>query len=952
VAKVLLDFMRRALVIKVDFLDRRYQEQLKQRSSQRLRPPWAIDEDERLEEASILFPRSRQQRDYRGNTFLSARGGFGQYLRRGPTFPGYEQRLSLEETQDLILDLLRVLRIGGLVEEVMQAEREDQVPGYQMPAAAMVWIAGDGSVAFHDPIRVPGFPEGGGRTNQFFIEFYQSIAAGLAGIEAKEHTAQVSNEERETREQRFRSADLPILFCSPTMELGIDIALLNVVNLRNVPPTPANYAQRSGRAGRSGQPALVFSYCSTGSSHDQYFFRQPELMVSGAVLPPRLDLANEDLIRAHVQAIWLAETGLDLGKSLRDVIDLSGDPPSLELLDRVRDSLLDAGAKRRGRARAEAVLETVVEYLPGSGWYNDRWVDTVFDQLLIRFEAACKRWRSLHRAAHKQRELQNRIAADHARPQQDRDQARALRREAESQLDLLADPANVIQSDFYSYRYFASEGFLPGYNFPRLPLSAYIPGRRLRGPRDEYLSRPRFLAISEFGPRAIIYHEGSRYIINKVILPVDQDDEEAPTAQAKQCGRCGYLHPIAQGDGPDLCESCGAGLDAPIRNLFRLQNVSTKRRDRINCDEEERVRMGFELRSGVRFSERGSGPSFETGDVQANGIRLAKLTYGHAASIWRINLGWRRRQNPNQLGFLLDMERGYWQRNEAADEEDPDDPMSPRLQRVVPYVEDHKNCLILEPVARLSVAAMASLQAAVKDAIQVIYQLEDSELAAEPLPDRDVRRSILFYEAAEGGAGVLRRLIEDPQALLKVARAALSICHFDPETGVDLRRAARAKEECEAACYDCLMSYSNQLDHPLLDRQEVREWLLSLRDASLALAPASTSRAQHLRQLKNLAGSGLEVQWLALLERGNCRLPSHAQRLFEECSTRPDFFYESAFAAIYVDGPHHEYPDRAARDEAQAACMQDLGYTVIRFGHIEEWQAVIDRYPGIFGGSE
>jgi ATP-dependent helicase YprA (DUF1998 family) len=57
------------------------------------------------------------------------------------------------------------------------------------------------------------------------------------------------------------------------MELGVDISQLNVVNMRNVPPTPANYAQRSGRAGRSGQPALVFSYCTTGSSHDQYFFR-------------------------------------------------------------------------------------------------------------------------------------------------------------------------------------------------------------------------------------------------------------------------------------------------------------------------------------------------------------------------------------------------------------------------------------------------------------------------------------------------------------------------------------------------------------------------------------------------------------------------------------------------------------------------------------------------------
>ena len=54
-------------------------------------------------------------------------------------------------------------------------------------------------------------------------------------------------------------------------------------------------------------------------------------MVAGAVSPPRLDLTNEDLIRAHIHAIWLAETGLKLGKTLTDILEVSGESASLAL---------------------------------------------------------------------------------------------------------------------------------------------------------------------------------------------------------------------------------------------------------------------------------------------------------------------------------------------------------------------------------------------------------------------------------------------------------------------------------------------------------------------------------------------------------------------------------------------------------------------------------------------
>ena len=945
VAKVLLDFMRRSLAIKVDYLDMNFQERIQQQSNQRLKSPWAIDDKERMVSATILYPRGKITGDFGGNIYLSPRSGYGQYLRRRETFPEFVPRLSMEDTAVIIRQLFQILRVAGLVEEVAIRGRDDNAPGYQLPGAALRWIAGDGTKPFHDLIRMPSSSTEGGRTNRFFVEFYKEIAQEGKGLEAHEHTAQVDNETRQQREDDFKEGKLPILYCSPTMELGVDISTLNAVNMRNVPPTPANYAQRSGRAGRSGQPALVFTYCTTGSPHDQYFFKRPELMVAGSVTPPRLELANEDLIKAHIQAVWLAETGQSLGKSLKDILDLAGENPSLTLQTHVLDSLTDVKAKARAFARTNDILKTIGDDLKVADWYSAGWIEEVFKQLLLNFEQACERWRGLYRSALKQREIQNRIIGDASRSASDKTEAKRLRREAEAQLELLIESQKVMQSDFYSYRYFASEGFLPGYNFPRLPLSAFIPGKRNK--QDSFLSRSRFLAISEFGPRNIIYHEGSRYVINRVIMPVGDDDVK--TATAKLCPQCGYLHDI-WGDtaGADLCEYCDAQLEVPLRQLFRIQNVSTKRKDRINCDEEERQRQGYEIKTGVRFATHNGRPSYRSAKLEHRTEGpLARLRYGNTATLWRINMGWKRSEQ--QTGFILDTERGYWGSNSAAIEQDEDDPMTARSVRVIPFVEDRRNCLLFEPTRKIDLNQMASLQSALKNAIQTCYQLEDNELAVEPLPARDDRRVLLFYESSEGGAGVLRHLVDEPDAFANVAKAALELCHFDPDTGEDRKRAVKSREDCEAACYDCLLSYSNQTDHRLIDRKSIRDMLLKFSKAQTSSSPVGIPRPEHLKRLINQTGSELEKKWLRFIDENNYHLPSKAQYFIEKCKTRPDFLYEDHLAVIYVNGPPHDYPERAKRDEEQRDCLEDLGYTVIPFGHQDNWHEIIARFPYIFG---
>ena len=950
VLKVLLDWIRRELGLKVNVLDRQQQEGLKRRAEQRLVGSWSL-EDERLEFATEVLTRPKFFRDSREWRYMSARGGFGQFLRRmdglGGVVPG--RRINLDITTELIKQMFERLRRYGLLLQI-DGDREGQ-ERWQIPAAALIWKAGDGTHPYQDHIRMPNAPEDL-PTNRYFVDLYRTVGTALADIEAREHTAQVSYDQRLEREERFRSADLPVMYCSPTMELGVDISELNVVNMRNVPPTPANYAQRSGRAGRSGQPALVFTYCAAGSSHDQHFFREPERMISGQVEAPRVDLANEDLIRAHVHAVWLAVSGLNLRQSMGDILDLVDGVTRPELTTEVREHLQDPQSRAKARVRAQVVLDDLAPDLREAPWWSDTWLDDVLHSLPRRFEDALERWRSLYSAALTQAREQNRIAMSATRSARDRRQARRLRAEAENQLDILRATSDYRgQSDFYTYRYFASEGFLPGYSFPRLPLSAFIPGRRGRYDQPEYLQRPRFLAISEFGPQTYIYHEGARYRINRVIFSREietdtnreADDPALVTQRVKRCDRCGYMHRIDSPPGPDVCVYCSAELGATWTNLLRMRNVSTVRHDRITSDEEERRRLGYEVMSAVRFALRDGRPSVARADVLAGkaapgeeDIPLLHLSYGDTATIWRVNLGWRSRRAREQRGFILDIERGYWGRRD--DSEDPDDPMSPRTQRVIPYVTDTRNALLIQPSDPLDSETMASLEAALKAAMEVVFQLESSELATEPLPSWDDRRLLLFYESAEGGAGVLRRLIDEPATWRRVAREALRRCHVDPDTGAHITD--DRTEPCEAACYDCLLTYRNQLDHGLLDRATVIPMLGRLLDTEL-------SRSQDTRRLQ--VESSLEAAFLTRLEEGGYRLPDRSQVYFPDAGTRPDFVYDEACAVVYIDGPHHDYPERVARDLNAGRAMRDFGYRVIRLGHKDDWDRIIGDHRSVFG---
>ena len=935
--------------------------EFEKRFREQLKAPWTLDADEELRAPSVirLDPLHRSAR--LSNKSMGPASSLGKYIKDLGSKAGLDSNaLRGDNYRDFILRLMRKLKEADyLFEETARNAKNEMVPVFRLRIEKILWKLGDGATVRPDPIKRRSYKNQRPIPNTFFNGIYRLDFTESKRLAAEDHTGQLGVEARQDREDRFRadwyvdesrlvpdesrirSESISALFCSPTMELGVDIGGLSVVHMRNAPPNASNYVQRSGRAGRNGQGALVFTYCSGFSAHDRHYFNHQAELVAGAVQAPRIDLFNRELLLTHLHALAISEVGLpglDAGSGERPSLMrlIANDDPELPLSpDVVQGLMIGPTTFDSLKVRFRRVIEDFAEELKGmpNAWYTDDWVDHNLGNLAKHLNRAMKRWRKMYQSA---RTLLTRATQPIesgllkvGSPEYKK--YKRLQDQANRQLNLLRNDqgGSTELSEFYPFRYLASEGFLPGYNFTRLPLRVFLPTGSTAG---EYISRPRSIALREFGPRNLIYHNGRKHRISQLVI----QDAESSLTEAKISKRAGYFLMDSQSD-LEICPFSDLNLSdnanrEHLHDLIKMTESRGEETARITCEEEERISRGYDIESFFHV-DGGDFGSIRRAVARSGNIHLLNLRFIPAARLVSLNKGWRSQKTE---GFPMGMTSGNWR--SSMPKPDPNAHEEYRLVKL--WTSNLADALYIEPIQALGLKpnGVITLQYALKRAIESVFQVEPREIGVSGIGDPKCP-NILLYEAAEGSLGILSQFVDDFTTFRKVIEAAEQVCRFDNE------------EYKAPASYDDLMSYYNQRDHQRLDRFSIRDALgkLKLAEIEIQASPAFQGyEKQYRHMLRHLdPNSSTERAFIDHLYENGLRLPDAAQKRVPGLYCQPDFYYEPRIW-VFCDGSPHDDQQVHERDQNQRQLIISRGDEVWAWHYREDLAAKIARRPDIF----
>lgn len=612
-------------------------------------------------------------------------------------------------------------------------------------------------------------------------------------LHVREHTAQIGVIDALKRERHFKgnfrmSGDSPdnpyrdrvdVLSVTTTMELGIDIGELCAVGMRNVPPTVANYQQRSGRAGRRSDGVAFVYTMSLHLSHDQYYFRHMKDMISGLVRFPELNLENEEIAHRHMRA-WLMDIFFQSFPM----------PTGSNILESWGDvsQLKAMGVDRIAtfiKDNKDWLLERGLAMLP-SGMPLEQWMASLSGEI---------------------------------------EKAIQHRRDEEPVINVLMEAQ-----------------MLPRYGFPIDVVDLWTQHPNMDIRVSEPIQRDAGIALSEFAPGGEIIVDGYIHKSTGLFDPYGDQTAYQPHGWYYECRNCRHVEILEDPTEtiPLTLEHCHVCL-APTEP----RRVITPSGFRTEWGKQRVYRGGGREIVGSTSVARllpGEGP--EMGDLLLSGrVRC----YQRRGALLKVNNGEAGKgfQICQDCGVVLENpishSRPMWRHGRWYFPLCP----STRLNRAVLVHKFYSEVVLLrinwcndlfaDPTSKSGKASLYSLGYSLLRASAVFLQVDPSELAMGVQPYQVIDEfgssriggDVYIYDTLPGGAGYARAIATNLEEIVKFAKDLLQDC----------------PENCETACYRCLLDYNNQRFHGLLDRRLAIDILGYILDGTLPSLSAQREKA-------------------------------------------------------------------------------------------------------------
>ncbi len=933
--RAMLDFMRRRRAVAFNF----YQQYLDDRKA-----PWSylaaepyeltVPEHERGPVAFMLDRPAAARGHNVGGWSLQAlvrdteRGGIGGLPRLVRKLTGKDSHID-DWTREVV-DLLIHAEI--LVAAPLSARASQLVGGHQaLQIAPRVLRALKVDTGFRcakcrtwRPYRAPSCPAGsmcsGTSDDQvpsrfdpdhYYVRLYTQDRPRR--LKAREHTAQIDDQERAKRENDFKDGKLEVLVCSPTLELGVDIGQLPSVVMRNAPPTPSNYLQRAGRAGRQLRIGYVSTFCGMGA-HDLHCFEDPAWLVRGEFRPPTVRLRNERIVHRHVRAMALEELNEDFSWLMGDLLRERADPTELDttrldaLLGRLESTSTETAARSAAVFAHVSTAASAVEGFP------------------TQLRAAVDAWHAEVRRLHRELRL---IESQTMRRVRELEQRRAARQRAIVELTSDRQRAHVLT-------YLADVGVLPSYQFP-VDTFALDPGVS----DTPTIRRPAWIALFEFAPGNMVYANGHKLKnIRAFFSGRGQRQGSDGGGQVEQfcfCSECSF----ASRDVPNTCPRCGTAITRTA-NVARLESFEAEENTQITSAEDARQRVTFERAEYVLDDEVRS--------ARAYAYDLVTLEFRERSKLLATNWGRRPRRGSQGEQFLL---------CESCGRHQPAGLTGDKLTKwndehgrwcsgsVGPFILGYEfvaDVLVvpvprayLPPDSALEESFVRTLGKALVIGAQEHLEIEPDELAFMAHKDGDAGWSIALYETSPGGAGYLQEVAGQLGGWASAAARRLY------------------GHDCERACYRCLKSYRNQYDHAAFDKELIRPLLFALggvgSTAGLSIERSGWAMRSTIEWISRSSAvsptSGTPIERaLETAIRLDGRLPVPVPQHSVHGSdgsllTIPDFAYPNERIAVFCDGfAFHGDVETLVEDARKRNALQAMGWIVLTF-----WGRQILREP-------